>query len=94
MGFFNNSTTGFNSYIASNANLEDLLEDTSIIDLPEAASFYQCALEATAMDEANWNGIMQACGLQEYAYFMENGEEFVYNEAAGSGFIEIGRAHV
>ena len=88
MGFFNNSTTGFNSYIASNANLEDLLEDTSIIDLPEAASFYQCALEATAMDEANWNGIMQACGLQEYAYFMENGEEFVYNEAAGSGFIE------
>ena len=88
MGFFNNSTTGFNGYIASNANLEDLLEDVSIIDLPEAASFYQCALEATAMDEANWNGIMQACGLQEYAYFVETGDEFVYNEAAGAGFIE------
>lgn len=92
MGFFNNSTTGFDGYIANNANLEDLLEDASIIDLPEAASFYQCALEATAMDEANWNGIMQACGLQEYAYFMENGEEFVYNEAASSGFIESVRS--
>lgn len=90
MGFFNNSVSGSNGsgMIESVTNLEDLLEDSSVMDLPEAASFYQCALEAAAMDEANWNGIMQACGLQEYSYYLETGEEFVYNEAAGSGFIE------
>lgn len=91
MGFYDNgSTIGFDT--TPSVRLEDLVEDASIPTFPESASYLQCALEGAADDEANWNGIMMACGLQEYTHFKETGENLVYTEAVGGGFIESVRA--
>ena len=91
MGFYDNgSTMGFDT--TPSVRLEDLVEDASIPTFPESASYLQCALEGAADDEANWNGIMMACGLQEYTHFKETGENLVYTEAVGGGFIESVRA--
>lgn len=91
MGFYDNgSIMGFDT--TPSVQLEDLVEDASIPTFPESASYLQCALEGAADDEANWNSIMMACGLQEYTHFKETGEDLVYTEAVGGGFIESVRA--
>lgn len=91
MGFYDSTIhENFGSY--SNLDFMDLIDDASVPTLRENASYMELALEGVAQSEENWSNIMKACALTELTHFQETGEEYVYTEATGSGFIASAKA--
>lgn len=86
MGFFDATTLNEGAMYAG-LNFMDLVENTSIPDLPVSSSLVEDALMSIAESEENYNNIMKACAYNELANFQENGTEYVFTEASASGFI-------
>lgn len=91
----------FGNYIAENAmNYESVLPDVDAESLMMDESVEPChednflvaGARICAESTENMNRIMQACAIQEFCYFEENGTEMVYTEAAVTGFIEKAKA--
>ncbi len=91
----------FGNYIAENAmNYESVLPDVDAKSLMMDESVEPChednflvaGARICAESTENMNRIMQACAIQEFCYFEENGTEMVYTEAAVDGFIEKAKA--
>lgn len=81
MGLYTNNLSGF-----TGTSFESLEEDTSL-NTYEGMSLMEAAMNSIAITEENWNAIQREIALTELAYAEETGEEFVYTEATGSGFI-------
>ena len=91
----------FGNYIAENAmNYESVLPDVDAESLMMDESVEPChednflvaGARICAESTENMNRIMQACAIQEFCYFEENGTEMVYTEAAVTGFMEKAKA--
>lgn len=91
----------FGNYIAESAmNYESVLPDVDAESLMMDESVEPChednflvaGARICAESTENMNRIMQACAIQEFCYFEENGTEMVYTEAAVTGFIEKAKA--
>lgn len=81
MGLYTNNLSGF-----TGTSFESLEEDTSL-NIYDGMSLMEAAMNSIAITEENWNAIQREIALTELAYAEETGEEFVYTEATGSGFI-------
>lgn len=79
MGFFTNRTG------THGGSVGNLLEGVEAIE-PKYENFDESALATIVEAEENYNNIMQAIGVDEFAYFEENGVEMVYTEATAGGF--------
>lgn len=88
MGVFSNYITeGYtDSPVLPNVTIESLLMDDNIVPCEE--NFLIASARVCAENNINMNAIMQACAIQEFCYFEENGVEMVYTENAISGFFE------
>ena len=90
----------FGNYIAESAIEESVLPDVDAESLMMDESVEPChednflvaGARICAESTENMNRIMQACAIQEFCYFEENGTEMVYTEAAVTGFIEKAKA--
>lgn len=91
----------FGNYIAESAmNYESVLPDVDAESLMMDESVEPChednflvaGARICAESTENMNRIMQACAIQEFCYFEENGTEMVYTEAAATSFIEKAKA--
>lgn len=90
MGFYD--TTINESTMYANLDFMSLAEDTKIPQLPESSSLLEDALFAIAESEENYNNIMKACAMNELVHFQENGTEYMFTEASGTGFLASARA--
>jgi hypothetical protein len=88
MGFYDRSNLMEGAGYYSNADFMDLVGDRTVPTLAETASFTQLALDSVAESEENWNNIMKACAYTELANYHQTGEEYVYTEASGTGFLD------
>lgn len=82
MGMYTN-TSGF----AGSTPFESLLEDTSI-GIYDGLSIMEATFQSIAETEQNWNTIQRHIALTELHHFEETGEDFVYTEASGTGFLD------
>ena len=90
----------FGNYIAESTIEESVLPDVDAESLMMDESVEPChednflvaGARICAESTENMNRIMQACAIQEFCYFEENGTEMVYTEAAVTGFIEKAKA--
>lgn len=82
MGMYTN-TSGF----AGATPFESLLEDTSI-GIYDGLGIMEATFQTIAETEQNWNTIQRHIALTELHHFEETGEDFVYTEASGTGFLD------
>lgn len=90
----------FGNYIAESAIEESVLPDIDAESLMMDESVEPChednflvaGARICAESTENMNRIMQACAIQEFCYFEENGTEMVYTEGAVTSFIEKAKA--
>lgn len=83
MGLYTNNLNG---YGFGSTSFESLEEDTSL-NINEGMTLMEAAINSIALTEENWNAIQREIALTELAYVEENGTDFVYTEATGTGFI-------
>lgn len=84
MGLYTNNLSG---YGFGDTSFESLEENTSL-NINENMSLVEAAMNSIAITEENWNAIQREIALTELAYVEETGEDFVYNEATGTSFID------
>ena len=92
MGTFSNFLGVHESYI-DDPNLlpyegvDSLMEDTSIEQSFED-NFAVAACRICYENTVNMNSILQACAIQEFAFYEETGEEYLYEASNGESFFD------
>lgn len=65
-----------------------LNSDLDAVQEASCNDFMEGTLEALVENEKNWNSLMEATGINELKWYIENGTEMPYNEAAGQSYYE------
>lgn len=81
-----NSGMGYESFLPD-VDAESLMMDESVEPCQED-NFLVAGARICAECTENMNRIMEACAIQEFCYFEENGTEMVYEGGAITSFIE------
>lgn len=85
-----NSDMGYESFLPD-VDAESLMMDESVEPCQED-NFLVAGARICAECTENMNRIMEACAIQEFCYFEENGTEMVYEGGALTSFIEKAKA--
>lgn len=85
-----NSDMGYESFLPD-VDAESLMMDESVEPCQED-NFLVAGARVCAECTENMNRIMEACAIQEFCYFEENGTEMVYEGGALTSFIEKAKA--
>lgn len=91
MAFFD-TTAVLEGATGFNGNFMDLAENAEIRTLEENTSLLEDAYLLISENEENWNNIMKACAYNELTHFKESGEEYIFTEASGTGFLASAKA--
>ena len=76
--FINESTAGYDGLL-EDVDVDTLMYGDTVEEAYEEDS-YEAAMRCVSENTTNYNAIMQACAINEFCYFEENGTEMVYTE--------------